>query len=168
VIFIDIYKNLCDIDFMKRDQKLEREVALTVRVPQETLDRIDSLVGSRLTGIPRHSWLLEAIYEKLYKEERVEGVLDIFWENNADSAATKRYCLHFIRLDHDHGPVAPMTIVGDDCLERCLISWGFAAGNASGWVQKLRIDKSVSIPNVMMPSENVGPYGFKVISFKAC
>lgn len=45
------------------------EVALTVRVPPATLKRIDVLVKARRNKIPRHSWLLEAIYEKLDRED---------------------------------------------------------------------------------------------------
>jgi hypothetical protein len=142
------------------------EVALTVRVPKDTLDRIDALVRARPTRIPRHSWLLEAIYEKLYKEDYVEGVLDIFWENSAEAGAISyrpHFLLHFLILRRRKGgPVAPMTVVGDDSLERYLVEWGFTSENAKGWIQKLKADKSVSIPNVMMPAERVGPYGFKV------
>jgi hypothetical protein len=141
----------------------ENEVAITVRVPKGTVDRIDDRVKRRLTKIPRHSWLLEAIYEKLYREERVEGVLDIFWENSSEIGATARFVLHFLRLDRiKGGPVAPMTAVGDDSLERYLVEWGFKAENAKGWIEKLKADKSVSIPNVMLPADSVGPYGFKV------
>ncbi|SRR5712692_961550 len=141
----------------------ENEVAITVRVPKGTVDRIDDRVKRRLTKIPRHSWLLEAIYEKLYREERVEGVLDIFWENSSEIGATARFVLHFLRLDRiKGGPVAPMTAVGDDSLERYLVEWGFKAENAKGWIEKLNADKSVSIPNVMLPADRVGPYGFKV------
>jgi hypothetical protein len=142
------------------------EVALTVRVPKDTLDRIDALVRARPTRIPRHSWLLEAIYEKLFKEDHVEGVLDIFWENSAEAGAMSyrpRFLLHFLILRHRKGgPVAPMTVVGDDSLERHLVEWGFTSENAKGWIQKIKADKSVSIPNVMMPAERVGPYGFRV------
>lgn len=45
------------------------EAVLTVRVPPETLHRIDALVKARRNKIPRHSWLLEAIYEKLDRED---------------------------------------------------------------------------------------------------
>ncbi len=139
------------------------EVALTVRVPRTTLERIDSLVRARPNKIPRHSWLLEAIYEKLYKEERVEGVLDILWENSGETGAAARYCLLFFPLTRRKGgPVAPMSVVGDDFLERYLVEWGFASVNAKGWIGKLKADTSVSIPNVMMPANRVGPYGFKV------
>ena len=144
-------------------QATEDEVAVTVRVPKGTLERIDSLVKARPTKIPRHSWLLEAIYEKLYKEERVEGFLDIFWENSEDTTTLARYCLHFLPLNRRMGgPVAPMSVVGDDSLERYLVEWGFAPENAKGWVGKVKADTSLSIPNVMMPADRVGPYGFKV------
>lgn len=141
----------------------EDELALTVRVPKGTVDRIDARVKRRMTRIPRHSWLLEAIYEKLYREERVEGVLDIFWENSSEIGATARYVLHFVRLDRvKGGPLAPMTVVGDDSLEQRLVEWGFRSEDARGWTQKLKADKSVSISNVMLPADRVGPYGFKV------
>lgn len=139
------------------------EVALTVRMPSGTVDRIDRLVKARLTKIPRHSWLLEAIYEKLNKEERVEGVLDIFWENNAEPRAAAMYRLRFLSfLRKRGGPIAPMTVVGDNCLERYLVDWGFDPDIARGWIQKLKKDTSVSIPNVMMPADRIGPYGFKI------
>jgi hypothetical protein len=139
------------------------EVALTVRVPKGTLERIDALVRVRQNKIPRHSWLLEAIYEKLYREERVEGVLDIFWENSGEIGTAARYCLHFLPLSRRKGgPVAPMSVVGDDSLERYLVEWGFISENAKGWIGKLKADKSISISNVMMPANRVGPYGFKV------
>jgi predicted transcriptional regulator len=139
------------------------EIALTVRVPSETADRIDRLVRARPTKIPRHSWLLEAVYEKLKKEERVEGVLDIFWENNAEPEVVAVYRLRFLSFVRERGgPVAPMTVIGDDSLERYLADWGFSSENAKGWIHKLKRDTSVSVPNVMMPSDRVGPYGFKV------
>jgi hypothetical protein len=139
------------------------EVALTVRVPKETLDRMDMLVKARPTKIPRHSWLLEAIYEKLFKEDHVEGVLDILCENLPQVGAAS-YRLLFLKLQGTGGPLAPMTVVGDDTLEGYLREWGFTQDNAKGWINKLRADKSVSIPNVMMPAERVGPYGFKMSS----
>lgn len=75
------------------------EVAITVRVPEGTLERIDALVHGRQTRIPRHSWLLEAIYEKLDKEERVQGDLEILLEKNRDGLIPNVYRLRFFRLD---------------------------------------------------------------------
>jgi hypothetical protein len=148
---------------MSDEHGSELEAAVTVRLPSELLERIDRLVRARPTKIPRHSWLLEAIHEKLGKEDRVEGVLDIFWENNSESNVAATYRLRFLTLARrPGGPVAPLTVVGDDCLERYLVRWGFSAANADGWVQRLKKQFSVSIPNVMLPADLVGPYGFKV------
>lgn len=46
----------------------EAEIALTVRVPPAVLVQIDELVRARRVKIPRHAWLLEAIYAKLDSE----------------------------------------------------------------------------------------------------
>ena len=46
----------------------EGEIALTVRVPPAVLNQIDELVRARRVKIPRHAWLLEAIYAKLDSE----------------------------------------------------------------------------------------------------
>ena len=54
----------------ERSAVVVEEVVLTVRVPPATLKRIDSLVKARRSKIPRHSWLLEAIYEKLDREDQ--------------------------------------------------------------------------------------------------
>jgi len=144
-------------------EKDAAELGVTLRLPKETLTRIDDLVARRVTRIPRHAWLLEAVYEKLDKEERVEGALDIFWENNTDVTATRRYRLRFLSLRREKGgPLAPLTLVGDESLERYLEELGFAPQNARGWLQKLRTDKTVSIPNVMMPADRAGPYGFRI------
>ena len=142
------------------------EVALTVRLPSATLDRIDALVKARPTRIPRHSWLLEAIHEKLYKEERVEGDLDVRWENSRDIGETARYRLRFLRHDREkRRPVVPMTVVGDDCLERCLVEWGCGSENTKGWIQKLKLHKSISMREIRMPKDRVGRYGFKALAW---
>jgi hypothetical protein len=41
---------------------------VTLRVPPEVLDHVDAAVKSRLVRIPRHTWLLQAIVEKLERE----------------------------------------------------------------------------------------------------
>ena len=46
-----------------------REVPVILRVPAPILTRIDALVSSRQIRTPRHTWLLEALVEKLNREE---------------------------------------------------------------------------------------------------
>jgi hypothetical protein len=145
------------------DSRVETsEVAITVRVPEGTLERIDALVQGRQTRIPRHSWLLEAIYEKLDKEERVRGDLEILLDKNKDTGVPNVYRLRFFRFDRAKGsPLTPMPVVGDDCLEQYLLEWGLTPENAKGWIQKLSTDRMVSVRDVVMPAQRVGRYGFK-------
>ena len=42
---------------------------VVLRVPAHLLDRIDDALASRLLKTPRHTWLLEAVLEKLEREE---------------------------------------------------------------------------------------------------
>ncbi len=44
----------------------ERQVSL--RIPAAVLERVDAAVNTRVVRIPRHTWLLEAIVEKLDRE----------------------------------------------------------------------------------------------------
>jgi hypothetical protein len=50
-----------------------REVPVTVRIPQPMLSDIESLVKTRPIKTPRHTWLMEAIYEKWKKETGRQG-----------------------------------------------------------------------------------------------
>jgi hypothetical protein len=50
-----------------------RDVPVTVRIPQPMLSDIESLVKTRPIKIPRHTWLMEAIYEKWKKETGRQG-----------------------------------------------------------------------------------------------
>lgn len=42
---------------------------VVLRLPTEMLQQIDACVKARPIRIPRHTWLLEAIHEKLSREE---------------------------------------------------------------------------------------------------
>lgn len=53
----------------KADSRTKDEATVNVRLPVDVLARVDEAVGHRRARIPRHSWLLEAIYEKLDREE---------------------------------------------------------------------------------------------------
>ncbi len=41
---------------------------IVLRLPNHMLERIDALVKARPVRIPRHTWLLEAVYEKLARD----------------------------------------------------------------------------------------------------
>ena len=47
-------------------------VSVTLRLPHEFSDRIESVLEKRALKIPRHTWLLEAVIEKLEREEESE------------------------------------------------------------------------------------------------
>ena len=43
---------------------------VTLRVPSDLLRRIDEVVQSRPIRVPRHTWILEALVEKLTRGTR--------------------------------------------------------------------------------------------------
>jgi metal-responsive CopG/Arc/MetJ family transcriptional regulator len=45
-------------------------VAVTVRLPEDVVDKIDSELESRAIPMSRNNWLLEAAIEKLQRERR--------------------------------------------------------------------------------------------------
>ena len=51
-----------------KEKPERKEIAVNIRLKPDELERIDEVVRRRRT-IPRHSWLLEAIFEKLAREE---------------------------------------------------------------------------------------------------
>lgn len=133
---------------------------MTIRLPKATLEMIDALVRARPTKIPRQTWVLEAIQAKLNKENRVEGTLEVVWENPPEDKRPS-YRLLFFRADREGGPVAPLTVMLEEVLERRLAGWGLGKEHARAWIDKLKVEKSVSVPKVMVPASEVGPYGFK-------
>lgn len=48
--------------------KEEKEKPILLRVPSEVLIQIDAIVSSKRIKTPRHTWLLEAVFEKLERE----------------------------------------------------------------------------------------------------
>ena len=46
---------------------------LTIRVPVELRDQIDSALSMRPIKIPRNTWVLEAVLEKLARDQRGGG-----------------------------------------------------------------------------------------------
>ena len=41
---------------------------ILIRVPAEALQKIDEIVSAKKIKTPRHTWLLEAVFEKLERE----------------------------------------------------------------------------------------------------
>lgn len=53
--------------------KKEGEKPILIRVPTETLEEIDKIVASKKIKTPRHTWLLEAVFEKLEREGQLSS-----------------------------------------------------------------------------------------------
>lgn len=51
----------------------KEEVPVTVRIPKPMLCDIESLVKTRPIKTARHTWLMEAIYEKWKRETNEQG-----------------------------------------------------------------------------------------------
>jgi hypothetical protein len=49
----------------------EKEVPVTVRIPQHMLDDIERMVAARPIKTARHTWLMEAIHAKWRKEKQL-------------------------------------------------------------------------------------------------
>jgi hypothetical protein len=47
----------------------EGTVAIVLRLPTDILARVDQSVKARPIRTPRHTWLLEAVHEKLTRDE---------------------------------------------------------------------------------------------------
>jgi hypothetical protein len=50
------------------EQSKDKIVPVILRVPDEILEKVDASVQARRIKTPRHTWLLEAILEKLERE----------------------------------------------------------------------------------------------------
>jgi hypothetical protein len=58
-------------DMAKRQKEAEEDVtALTVRVPRALVGDIDHERKTRAVRVPRNTWILEAVVEKLEREKR--------------------------------------------------------------------------------------------------
>ena len=53
----------------KSERTRAKPQLVQLRLSREVVDRIDSVIQSRLVPPSRHTWLLEAVYEKLQREE---------------------------------------------------------------------------------------------------
>lgn len=55
----------------KDDKKKVEEKPILLRVPSDALEKIDEIVSSKQIKTPRHTWLLEAVFEKLEREKGI-------------------------------------------------------------------------------------------------
>lgn len=53
----------------EQSRRKETPTPLLLRIPPDILDQVDSAVGARRLRTPRHTWILEAILEKLRRED---------------------------------------------------------------------------------------------------
>lgn len=53
----------------KSVQNSKTEAIVNLRIPTDVLNQIDEAVKQRRLPTPRHRWLLEAIFEKLDREQ---------------------------------------------------------------------------------------------------
>lgn len=58
-------------DMTKKQKEIDEAVtALTVRVPRALVSDIDQERKARAVRVPRNTWILEAVVEKLAREKR--------------------------------------------------------------------------------------------------
>ena len=55
----------------KEEEKknLDKPQLIQIRIDRDFLNRIDAALHQRKVKIPRHTWILEALYEKFEREE---------------------------------------------------------------------------------------------------
>jgi len=88
----------------------------------------------------------------------IEGALDLFWENNDDPGATRRYRIGFVRYAGiQHGAQKSKRLVGEDSLLEYLIAIQASSMEAArreqrakGWILELHDKRSLSLPNVQL------------------
>ncbi|MDQ3636269.1 MAG: hypothetical protein M3405_17470 [Acidobacteriota bacterium] len=51
-----------------KEKSIEKPILL--RIPADTLEKVDEVVKSKQIKTPRHTWLLEAVFEKLNRESQ--------------------------------------------------------------------------------------------------
>ncbi len=91
--------------------------------------------------------------------QKVEGSLDIFWENYLKPTAAPSYRIHFLKyVDPRNGAQQSNTIVGTANLVAYLSEIGFAQEDVSHWLKQVSDKKSLSIPNVMLPMQYLAAY----------
>ena len=49
----------------------DKPVPVVLRFPADVLERVNRSVEARAVKVPRHTWLMEAVIEKLSREQKV-------------------------------------------------------------------------------------------------
>jgi hypothetical protein len=90
---------------------------------------------------------------------KVEGTLHILWENDIHPGATPRYRLLFDRCqDPKVGVQQSKRLLGADRLESYLLKIELTEQDAKYWIKQTHERQYVSIPNVMMPQNQMTVY----------
>jgi hypothetical protein len=56
-----------------REDQETKTTPILLRIPAGMMERLDSALKGRPVKLPRHTWILEAIHEKLTRESPPEG-----------------------------------------------------------------------------------------------
>jgi hypothetical protein len=87
------------------------------------------------------------------------GMLHILWENHIQSEDRSRYRLLFDRGRYfKSGGQQSKRLLGKDRLESYLVKMKLTAHEAKHWINQAHEKLYVSIPNVMMPLEQMAVY----------
>jgi hypothetical protein len=74
---------------------------INIRLPVSVVEKVDRIVRRRRVRIPRHSWLLEAVYAHLDEEEQAEELREAEDELLAVRAGRSRtYSLEEVMRAH--------------------------------------------------------------------
>lgn len=81
--------------------EIEKETVINIRLPLSVVEKVDRIVRRRRVRIPRHSWLLEAVYAHLDEEEQAEELREAEDELLAIRAGRSRtYSLEEVMRAH--------------------------------------------------------------------
>jgi hypothetical protein len=55
------------------ESKQTKGTSILLRIPADIMERLDLALKARPVKLPRHTWILEAIHEKLSRETQSKG-----------------------------------------------------------------------------------------------
>jgi hypothetical protein len=62
-------------DLLRKPRRREGVSSITLRIPTPLMNEIDVMLDVRPLRVPRHTWIIEAIYEKFLRE-RPSSIVD--------------------------------------------------------------------------------------------